>query len=78
MDLLRDAEIIVRPLRPCRSIARRSRPGSACSKRAETSPTGSLLSTAAGSGGTVFASFDRKAVELVAATGAETRLLAPE
>jgi predicted nucleic-acid-binding protein len=29
-------------------------------------------------GGQVFASFDRKAVELIAATGAETRLLAAE
>jgi predicted nucleic-acid-binding protein len=28
-------------------------------------------------GGTVFASFDRRAVELIAATGAETRLLGP-
>ena len=29
-------------------------------------------------GGQVFASFDRKAVELIAATGAETRLLSAE
>ncbi len=28
-------------------------------------------------GGTVFASFDRKALELVAATGVESRLLGP-